>query len=62
MTFINTLTTGDKFTRNGHDTVCTVVSRTSEPGCTLVRFTAEGVSGEWSFTGPGLTTVNLIGN
>jgi hypothetical protein len=60
--FINTLSPGDKFTRNGHDTVCTVVSRFSEAGRTSVRFTVEGVQGEFSFAAPGLTTVTKIGN
>jgi hypothetical protein len=62
MTFINELTKGDRFIRNDDTTVYTVVSRYYEAGSTLILYTVEGQSGEWSFTAPGLTTVTKIGN
>lgn len=57
--FINTLTPGQRFVRNGETTVYTVVARYSEPGLTSIEYTTEGgISAV--FSGRGLTTVTLV--
>lgn len=56
--FINTLTPGQRFVRNGQTTVYTVIARRSEPGYTSVQYRTEDGT-EAVFGGPGLTTVTL---